>query len=45
MDLSVMYMVRDFLMGVKKEMDEKNLSFDELLGHYEEAIRLMESEG
>jgi hypothetical protein len=35
-------MVRSFLVGVKKEMDEKGLTFDELLGLYEEAIKVME---
>ena len=42
MDLSMVYVVHAMLVGVKKEMDEKGLTFDEFLKHYDEGIKLME---
>jgi hypothetical protein len=37
----MVYLVRDMLRGAKKEMDEKGLSFDELLEKYEEVVRVL----
>lgn len=42
MDLSMVYVIRAMLQGVKKEMDEKGLTFEEFLEHYDESIRIME---
>lgn len=43
MDLSVMYLIQRILGIVKKEMDEKHLSFDEFLEYWEDAIERMEN--
>ena len=42
MDLTMMYIIRSALVAVKKEMDEKGLSFDEFLDYYDEAIKVLE---
>jgi hypothetical protein len=39
----MMYVIRSALVAVKKEMDEKGLTFDEFLEHYDEAIAIMEN--
>ena len=44
MDLSSTYMVLNILRGVKNEMDRKNITFEQLLEHYEEAVRLLEEQ-
>lgn len=41
--MSMVYVVREMLRSVKKEMEEKNLTFDELLDHYDEAVKLLEN--
>ena len=43
MDLKMMYVIRSALVAIKKEMDEKGLSFDEFLDHYDEALKVMEN--
>ena len=43
MDLTMMYVIRDGLREVKKEMDEKGLSFEEFLQYYEEGLSIMEA--
>lgn len=44
MDLSVLYMVRRLLTHVKEEMVKRNMTFDEFLGFWDEAIERMEKE-
>lgn len=43
MDLTMMYIMRSALVAVKKEMDEKGLSFEEFLEHYDETLKVMEN--
>lgn len=43
MDLSVMYLIQRILGIVKKEMDEKHLSFDEFLKYWDDTILRFES--
>lgn len=43
MNLTMMYVIRSALVAVKKEMDEKGMSFDEFLYHYDEAIKALEN--
>ena len=43
MNLSMVYVIREMLRSVKKEMDEKGLSFEEILEHYDEAVKLLEN--
>lgn len=38
MDLTMMYAIRDCLRAVKKEMEDKGLTFDEVLKHFEEVV-------
>ena len=42
MNLSMVYVIKSLLEVVKKEMDEKNLTFEEIIKHYDEAIEIME---
>ena len=42
-DLSMVYVIRAMLRSVKKEMDEKGMTFDEFLEHYDEGIKMMEN--
>lgn len=44
MDLSSTYMVLNILRGVKNEMDKKNITFEQLLEHYEEAVLQLEKQ-
>lgn len=44
MDLTMMYVIRSAFVAAKKEMDEKGLSFEEFLAHYDEAIEMLENQ-
>ena len=39
LDLSMVYVVQAMLRSVKKEIDEKGLTFDEFLEHYDENVK------
>lgn len=41
--MTTVYVIREMLRSVKKEMDEKGLTFEELLDHYDEAVKLLEN--
>lgn len=43
-DLSVMYMIKKVLISVKDEMDKRQLSFDEFLKYWDDAIERLEEE-
>ena len=41
--MDMVYVIREMLRAVKREMDEKGLSFEELLDHYDEIVKVLES--
>lgn len=41
-NLSYMYGIRDMLYGIKAEMDKKGITFDELLEHFDDGIKVLE---
>ena len=43
MDMRLMYLIRDTLVAIKRELDEKGLTFDEFLAYYEKAIENVEN--
>lgn len=43
-DLTIMYAMRDGLRQIKKEMDERGLTFDEFLALYDCAIKELEAQ-
>ena len=42
MDLTMAYAILEGFKAAKKEMDEKGISFDEFLEHFEEGILILE---
>ncbi len=43
--MGMVYVIREMLRVVKKEMDEKGLTFEEILAHYEEGVAILEQGG
>lgn len=43
-DFTMMYAIRDCLRAIKKEMDERGLTFDEFLQHYENVLKQAEEQ-
>jgi len=41
-NMLIVYVIRNMLQTVKKEMDEKGLTFDEILEYYDETVKLLE---
>ncbi len=43
-DLTMMYAIRDGLYAIKKEMDERGLTFEEFIDRYEKVLRECEKQ-
>ena len=41
--MDMVYVIREMLRAVKREMDEKGLSFDEMLVYYDEGVKILEN--